>query len=385
MKEFCNICKTSFDEPIYISHSGRSITSMCYLIEGDTIVFFCEKCGHLKTNELPGLDEYYSLEYEININSEEDDQLYEVIGFKKIFRAEKQADLFFRKVQLPVNANILDFGSAKGATLRKISEKRNDVVPFLFDVTEKYIGFWEKFVKPENWSCLHIKDEWKGLFDVVTSFYALEHIADLRSCLHTINELLADNGVFYFMVPNVYDNIADFIVIDHINHFSNNSIRYLLLESGFCDIEIDSLSFNAAFVVRARRGENSSSEVIISQQLSETKKSVQGFCDFWNSIGTKITGFEKQVGTSREAAIYGAGFYGAFIFSRLENPGNIRCILDQNPLLQNTEKHGLPVWDPKDLPESVDALYVGLNPRSAKEIIEQSSLSKSRNLKIMYL
>ena len=187
------------------------------------------------------------------------------------------------------------------------------------------------------------------------------------------------------MVPNVYENIADFIVIDHINHFSNNSIRYLLSESGFCDIEIDSLSFNAAFVVKARKGKTSSSEVIISKKISETKKLAQGFCQFWNSIGTKISVFEEQVATNREAAIFGAGFYGTYIFSCLENSGNIKCILDQNPLLQNTEKFDLPILNPKDLPESVNVLYIGLNPKNAKKIIEQSSLSNSKNLEIMYL
>lgn len=385
MKEFCNICKTPFDEPLYISESGKSITSMCHLIEGETVIFFCEKCGHLKTNELSDINNYYSLEYEININSEEEDQLYEVIGSQKIFRTEKQADLFFEKVQLPLDANILDFGSAKGATLRRISEIRNDVIPFLFDVTEKYICFWEKFVEPENWSCFHIKDEWKGLFDVVTSFYALEHIPDLKSCLHTINEMLVDNGIFYFMVPNVYENIADFMVVDHINHFSNDSIRYLLSKSGFCDIEIDSLSFNAAFVVKSKKCKTFSSDVKNPQQVFKTKESALWLCDFWNNIGLRITSFEEQVGTNKKAAIYGAGFYGTFILSCLENPDNIKCILDQNPLFQNTKKHGLPVLDPKDLPELVDVLYIGINPRNAVEIIKQSSLSKSRNLKIMYL
>lgn len=384
MKEYCNVCASELDKPVFVSVGGNSITSMCQLLDGDTTIYLCRTCGHLKTQELPDLQKFYSLDYEININSEEDDQLYEVIGSKKKFRAEKQAELFLDKLELPDHAKILDYGSAKGATLRKICEKRLDVTPYLFDVTEKYISFWGKFASPENWSCHSVRNEWKGLFDVITSFYAFEHIADLRGCLATIHRLLNEKGILYLMVPNVYMNIADFVVVDHVNHFCPESMRCLLAESGFAEISIDETSFTAAFVVKATKTHTSSFPRSYFD-LAKRQEKVLEICRFWENIGGKIAKFENNTDDTTNAALYGAGFYGAFIFSQLRHPWRVKCIIDENPFLQNTEMFDLPIFAPDDLPDSVSTVYVGLNPQNAEDIIAQTALIKSNRLKFMYL
>ena len=48
------------------------------------------------------------------------------------------------------------------------------------------------------------------------------------------------------------DNVADFIVADHVNHFSSRSLETLLSSYGFYDIDIDSKIHTAAYVVSAR-------------------------------------------------------------------------------------------------------------------------------------
>ena len=84
-------------------------------------------------------------------------------------------------------------------------------------------------------------------------------------------------------------------------------------------------------------------------------------------------------------AIYGAGFYGNLIASSLGNQEHLRCFVDQNQHLQGTEVHGRPVFSPVDLPGDVQHVFVGLNPRIAKEVIGSIENWKGRQLDCFFL
>ncbi len=102
MQAACNVCGAPLREPVYESADNASITTMNKVIEGRTRVYFCNDCGHLQTSELPNLVQYYAQEYEINLASDEEDQLYKVIDGRAIYRAEHQADTLLRKLSLLV-------------------------------------------------------------------------------------------------------------------------------------------------------------------------------------------------------------------------------------------------------------------------------------------
>ena len=76
--------------------------------------------------------------------------LYEVRGSEKIFRTEHQVATLFEKVNLPVNARVLDYGCGKASMLKGLCGRRDDVVPFVFDVGEQYRPFWNDFVPATN-------------------------------------------------------------------------------------------------------------------------------------------------------------------------------------------------------------------------------------------
>lgn len=379
----CNVCKNSSLTSIYESPDNLSITTMNKLVTGKTYVHFCDQCGHLQTSELPNLVEYYANEYEVNLASEDEDQLYKIVDGKPIFRAEHQAAVLLSKIKFPAGCRVLDYGCAKSPTLKKVLAAHPDIEPFLFDVTDKYIPFWEQLPKVPQWSVHQPNPAWHGSMDVVLSFYALEHVANLDEAIGNIKALLKPGGTFYFLVPNVYQNIADFIVADHINHFSASSLQILLQGAGFEDITVDDKSHEAAFVVSAKLARSVSSGSIDASELGIQHKVALDMAQYWNSIVARVRAFEAS--SDGSIAVYGAGFYGSFITSIMLHPDRICCVIDQNKYLWNRKLNGKRIIAPDALPEEVTHVLVGMNPLNARANINAIPSWQNRKLKYFFL
>lgn len=378
----CNVCGTDMGAPIFQSGKARSLTTMNALIEGETVLYFCETCDHTQTAELPDLVRYYAEEYTINLDSADDDQLYDVVDGVEVYRSDHQARVLRDKIDLTQFSNVLDYGCAKGATLRKLVALAPGVKAHLYDVTEKYIPFWEDFPGEKDWAAHRPKPQWMGKMDVVLSFYALEHIPHLGEILNDVTGLLRPGGYFYFLVPNMFANAADFIVADHVNHFSRNSLEVMLARAGFAEIEIDTEVHAAAFVVKARLDPEAAQVPDVTPQM---RAEVEGLATFWGGIKDRIQAFEADLPADLPIHVYGAGIYGNFILSCMARGDEVRGFLDQNKFLIGKQVNGLPVVHPSDLPEGPCALLVGLNPKRARDIIASIPALTGRPLEVFFL
>ena len=383
MTRTCNVCKSGAIAPIWRSGEKYSLTTMTTLVDGETVVSYCPDCDHVQTDELPDLQRFYAEEYEINLDSLDDDQLYAVVDGREVYRSDHQAAVLADKIDLGQFCNVLDYGCAKAPTLRKLLALAPDVKAHLFDVTDKYTSFWQNFPDGTEWAAHEPKPEWEGKMDVVLSFYALEHIPHLSEILGNVKALLRDGGYFYFIVPNLYENAADFIVADHVNHFSRNSLEVMLATAGFSDIHVDATAHIAAFVVTARLDRSIRPQMPVV--APDMQSSAQGLAAFWGGIKDRIQAFEAGLGADATRAIYGGGIYGNFIFSCLRAPDRVACFLDQNKFLAGKDVKGVPIRNPGDVPEGLSALLVGLNPKSARRIIGEVPSLQDRDLDIFFL
>jgi len=379
----CNVCSAQLGHPVY--ESARSLTSLCDIYPEPTRVRLCEKCGHLQTDSIENIDSYYDQEYTILVNSEDEDQIYEVRDGEPIYRTAHQVNTFISKVALSDGNKILDYGCAKSSMMRTLYSECPGIIPHLYDVSDRYIPFWNKFLQSDNWATYNIPDEWVGQFDVVTSFFSLEHIPQPKETLSSIRTLLKPGGIFYCVVPNVFSNIADFLVIDHVNHFTESSLNFLLRTVGLKVKEIDDSSHEGAFVVVA--------ELDSEMQLQDQNRTVvendvsriNEIASYWSSMAVHVREFESSIPEDATVAIYGAGFYSAFLIGCMENPDMVTCLIDQNPFLYGKEMKGLPIVSPGKLPESVDTILVGLNPAHARNIIGEILSFSARNITYFYL
>ena len=365
----CNVCGGRFDQPVYVSESPISVTSLCQLYKGQARVYFCNTCGHVQTTELEGIADYYDREYRILIDSEEEDQLYEVRDGTIVYRTDHQVRTLLSKLNLPQGAQILDYGCAKGATLRKLVGIRPDLSPHLFDVSRMYVPFWEKFAQESNWAVYEIPQHWNERFDVVTTFFALEHVADPAASLRTMARLLKPDGTLYGIVPNVFTNWADLVVVDHVNHYSRPSLERVLTDSGLHPLDIDDEAHTGALVFHAQRRSGALALIRRGNDVRQTGGEVAQIARYWQAVGSRVRDFESSVAKNTRVAIYGSGFYGTFIAAALSHFERVVCFLDRNPYRQGKELLGKPVVAPSELPEKIDVIYVGLNPASARESI----------------
>ena len=382
----CHVCATPLAAPLYSSEGGRSLTSLCQIHPSQTLVHACDTCGHAQSAVLGDVDAFYDEDYDILVGSDEEDQIYEVVNGQPVYRTQHQVHTLLGKLMLPDGANLLDYGCAKSSTIRMLCDQGAGIVPHLFDVSERYIPFWRKFASPDNWAAYETPPQWDGRFDVVTSFFSLEHIPSPGQTMRHIARLLRPGGTFYAIVPNVATNIADLIVVDHCNHFTRPSLARLVRDCGLELREIDDHSHRGAFVVVADKpAADASATERPPEDVDATLREIAGIAAFWRGAAERVRGFESSVPPGDVVAIYGAGFYGAFIASCLADPQRVRCHLDQNPFLQGGTFDGRPVLPPAELPFEVSTVLVGLNPANARRIIADVPALTARELRYFYL
>lgn len=378
----CNICDTALGPPIY--ESDRSLTSLCAVFAQTTRVRSCDRCGHVQTDELDDAAAFYDQDYAILTDSEEEDQIYEIRGEKTVYRTEHQVDVLLQKLQLPEGAKVLDFGCAKSSTMRSLLDLRPDIDVHLYDISDRYISFWDGFVQPDRYATYSVPEQWHGQFDAVTSFFSLEHITEPATIVHEIEDLLKPGGTLYGIVPNVLTNSADFIVIDHVNHFTLSSLDHLLTEAGLAVTGIDADIHRGALVFAARKPDIRPEETK-ADEAQHPAGQIRQIARFWADAATRLRTAEANIAVDAPVAVYGAGFYGAFIRSALRHPERICCSIDQNPFLLGTDVGGTPVVSPAELPTDVNDVFVGLNPAHAKDIIAAIPAFAERRLNFLFL
>lgn len=379
----CNICDSKINSPIFASVGNRTITSLCEISDKKAEVYFCRNCEHLQTEAIENVSDYYAHDYKISLDSDEDDQLYEVKDGRKIFRTQHQFETLQNKLNFAADAKILDYGCAKSSTMKSLAEQRADLDVYLFDVSEMYVSYWQKFVPENHYAVYSIPNEWRGGFDAVTSFFALEHVEKPLLFLMEIKSLLKSGGNFYCLIPNVLTNTADFVVADHINHFTEKSLHYLFERAGFKIANLDFEAHRGAIVVVANPTDGKSPAAEMKNR--SVAKQVEELATYWTDIVGKIKRFENSVSQNKQTAIYGSGFYGTFIAACLEDLSQTNCFIDQNPFLQNKKFFGIPVIAPDKLPDSIQDIYVGLNPQIARDVIEAIDLWQDKSHNYLFL
>lgn len=391
----CNACGSPLNTAIYEGKADVSITTMNTCLNGRLMVYLCPACGHCQTLPLNDLKTYYETDYELGRLNEEDDQLYSMGEDGPIYRAQHQAAVLLSKFKLDPKTRLLDFGCGKSLTLKSVCRVVDGFKPYVYDVADKYLDLWLNITDRENCAVNEIPTGWTGKFDIVTSFYALEHIEDLHSICTTIRNLLSDSGYFYFIVPDMTTNPADFIVADHVNHFSSSSISALMQNMGFDVKEIDFNSHIGAIICLAQKSNESNVNTLETHVNSDHAKilidnefvqKAHTLAEFWAGQNDKLVSAISKLPESNGVAIYGAGFYGTYLYGISMQAGkDIECFIDSNPYMLGQKNNGLPIVEPSRVPSNVKHILVGLNPQNAKSIIQNMKSFSGKNYSFMYI
>ncbi len=365
--ERCTLCGAAGFAEIYRSASARSLTSLCQIVEGVVSVRFCRDCGHVGSNELPDVAGFYETDYKILINDPDEDQVYEVADDRIVYRTDHQLKVLRDRIALDDGMAVLDYGCAKAQMSVRLKTALPGLAVHLFDVSRLYLSFWEQSLPGVEYATHTTPADWAARFDLVTSYFAFEHIPDPASAARHVASLLKPGGRFYGIVPDMFGNIADFIVADHVNHFTRASLLRLLCDAGFDEIVIDAEAHRGALVFSAVRSEKPGLLVPADPaEIADLTRRVADVARFWTKADRAVT----QPEDGERVAIYGAGFYGAFIYSRLDHPETVVCFVDRNPYQQGRRLFNVDIVAPELMPRDIRVLYVGLNPAIARHVMD---------------
>ena len=380
----CRVCASPIVKVAYEA-SAPALTSMMAFIDIPTLVFVCEDCGHAQCADLPDIETFYDTTYRISLESDDHDQIFAVAADgSPIYRTDHQATIGLRLMDLPQGAVILDYGAGKATTLRKMCAARPDLKPHVFDVSRDYMPAWTGWVTPENQLTYSVPEAWSGRFQAIISHFVIEHVAEPVAFLKTLHALLAPGGRVLLSMPDVAANPGDMTVADHLNHFSTASLKRALALSGFALETIDSTAFPGAFFAVAMRSE---APVVIEEdrgEITAAADKAKEICAFWKQATKKLDGAARQF-SGKRAAVYGSGFYGSWICSRIEANVDFRVFLDQNPKLQGSTHFNRPVLSPANLDEDVDVVFVGLNPLKARAAIAGQAALHRPGLELVWI
>jgi SAM-dependent methyltransferase len=376
----CCVCASALGDPLFVSPSEIGLTSLCEPRAGRIRVWACAHCGHLQNEPLADTEKYYDSAYRISLDHDEEDQIYEAVNGRVVFRTEHQANVLLDVLPLKQGTAILDYGCAKAATLRMVAQRRSDIEIHLFDVSEMYLDHWQRFVTRERCATYQTPAAWQHKFDMVTSFFALEHIPDPLASVRKISDLLNEDGIFYTVVPDTFGNPVDFLVLDHVNHFTITSLHKLLERAGFHEIAIDNHSHRGALVASAKKRGTTSSQPPVAPVLQQA----EGLARYWSGLIERLR-TAQAAAQGMPAAIYGSGVYGSYIASSLLHLEEVECFLDRSPFQQGKTLFGKPVLAPEALPEHIKTLYVGLNPAIARKAMAELPWLGERNMHLIFL
>lgn len=231
MKRFCPICLSREKKILYKQNFDNKVISL--MEKYDVVV--CHKCGFVYADNIPSQEEFnryyatmskYEFDYKNGLVSNDYTK-----HFKKIFN-------FLTPYLKDKNASILDIGCSTGCLLSLF--KQNGYLNLLgVDPSVSCAMTVKKLYKIEakNSNLSSFKTNEK--FDLIILSAVLEHLVDLKTSLQKIQFLLKEHGLLFIEVPDA-TRFASYIFtpfqqfsIEHVNYFSEFSIRNLLLKFSF--------------------------------------------------------------------------------------------------------------------------------------------------------
>lgn len=349
-------CPLCGGEPERLAELPASITSESKALDGASRLMLCGRCAHVFTEADVDWHTYYSRAYDATLTDGGLDELVVTPEGQTVFRTDWDYGVLRRMV--PLHGRILEFGCGRGRILSRLV-RDGFRSTWACDVSDRYAAHAEALLGQGRVGIGAIPE---GPFDVVCTFFVLEHDTDPLSSLKALRERLAPGGVLFVMVPAWRTNLGDLACADHVHHFSVETLHALLGAAGLEPVSTDAATAGT-LAVTARAGP----VVPLAERpqlVAESRAAAQPLLETLRRLKELPT----RIGPARRVFLYGAGFHAAL--ARAFLPG-VAGIYDANPRKQGLERLGHTVAAPPAIDRDEhrdDCLLVCVNAQSAGAI-----------------
>lgn len=231
-------------------------------------------------------------------------------------------------------------------------------------------------------------------FDAISLVSVLEHLPDLQQAVESLSFLLRPGGIVFVEVPNLLEpelSLTGFFSVEHIQHFTPNSLARLLSQHGLVEVIVDSdAEANVIRMVASRKmgGWSSASphEFVDDRKdiILSVKKYVKKEEKMLEKLKKKVSGsFTRWKKEGRTVAIYGAGVHTVELMVHFDLQSVSSILLDGDSKKQGTLFLDIPVYAPEKIIElGVDAILVSSN-RFQDEIVKKIRQVAGENVDIV--
>lgn len=214
-------------------------------------VFTCKQCGLGITTPRPNdsvIESYYQSDKYISHSGSNG-----LIGH--LYKTARKFTLDWKRSIVEkycTKGTILDFGCGTGDFLNTMKKDGWNIVGIEPSATGRKKS--EELTGTKILSGLTEFPQWK--LDAITLWHVLEHVPELRTTLETFHQLLAKNGLVFIAVPNYQSadatyygqHWAGYDVPRHLWHFTKESMKKLLKETGFSLKEVIPMKLDAYYI-----------------------------------------------------------------------------------------------------------------------------------------
>lgn len=266
MKKKCCVCSGGKNNIIFVENSIN--------------ILKCENCGHIYSSfvQRQDYDGYFGDEKRTDIDS-----FWWNDAHKKMYED------FCKKFIRGKSGRLLDVGSGLGYFVKKISEDKGWKAEG-YEISKYAVNYSNKELGLENIYCGKVEESNypPKYFDIITMWDVVEHIPDPNPILKYLFKVLKDDGFLFIHTPNIRiqlpkaklkylfsrrgsTDIHYLEAKDHINIYSPNTIKKVLQNNGFNNIDLVHLH-----PIQSVSGSKNSFSVIVKNLWYNISKVVYG-------------------------------------------------------------------------------------------------------------
>jgi len=386
----CNLCGS--DRYTVIAETRRHVPTAEETYTFQIRLVCCNRCGLVYCNphkEKRELQRYYANAYRSPVAFNNIDERR-----RKIIQSRIQ--LLNQYVAAP-RGSLLEIGSGEGFFLQRALAKGLQVVGI--EPSNSYAETSRSLIPQLHVEETYFEDyETEDRFDVICSFFVLEHTLDPTTFLKKCHHLLLKDGCLYIEVPDIAlypRQFSDMVSHEHTYHFSALTIKKMLAKTGFrvSDIRSPGSSYEFGMAVIAQKNEvkeidqtswHSMDPTAYNQSVLCFQKHFKTLEKYRAALKSEMESLLNRIRAGQcKMAIYGTGIFYDLLFTHTNlGTGDAILVIDDNEKKwYKPTTQGLKIEPPSRLAEiGVDVILIASDCFEAKmtENVRQWSCAHRR-------
>lgn len=260
---------------------------------------------------------------------------------------------------LPREARVLDIGCAGGGLLDALRQLGFTHLTGL-DPSSTCVDYGRREFGLEMHQGTLDNMPQMGRFDAVVLSHVMEHVQDVRAALHAVHGLLAENGALYIEVPDAM-RYTEFLIApfqdfntEHINHFSDCSLRNLAASCGWTAVEAAAKTIESTADVpypaiwqlwRKNSADTAASGIVFDAALQPALEAyIAGSQQMLDAMNARL-----KAALDTPVAVWGTGQLAMKLLAEtVLGQSEIAFWIDANPVLHGHQLRGAEVLSPTE-------------------------------------